>query len=430
MTMTVTLEIEKEDYADRKKEILKRFRREADIKGFRKGMAPLSLIEKMHGRSALIDAVNDVTSEGLNNFIVENKLNIIGEPLPSESDDNMIDFEKDESFSISFDLGLSPEVEVELSEKDKVIYYDVEVTDEELESHVANLRKQFGTLVDVESVEEDDFIIGDLVSGESKIEASYIALRSIADEEIKKSFVGKKVGDSLEIDVNKAFENESDRAALLKVSKEELGEINPLYTVTIKEIKRFEDAEENSEFYQKVFGEEVTEKEQFVEKVKEKMERDYILESDYRFVLDAREALIEKCDIALPEQFLKRWLYTANEGKFTMEEIEKEFHLFLKDFRWQLIRQYITREQKLEVTEEALLNHAKNVAYYQFSMYGLNNAPEEQIEHYAQSLLANEQEGRRMFEKVEDDLVIEYIKSVVTLDKKGITIEELRALTQ
>ena len=430
LTMIVTLNIEKEDYSGKKQEILKKFRRDADIKGFRKGMAPMSIIEKMHGRSAMLDAVNNVISEGLNNHITENKLNIIGEPLPNETEQKPIDWENDQEFSVSFDLAVAPKVEINLTSDDKIPFYEVKVSKKEKEEYVSNLRKQYGTLEDVETVEDDDFIIADLVQQDNSVEGTYIALRSVADKQAKDLFIGKKSGDSFEIDVNKAFENETDRAAMLKVKKEELSSINPVYTVVVKEVKRFKDAQENQDFYDKVFGPgNVSSSEEFAKMIDERMKSEHENESDYRFMLDARDALIEKAAIALPEEFLKRWLFTANEGKFTMEEIEKDFELFLKDFRWQLIRQYITKEQKLSVTRENLLDHARKIAGYQFAMYGLNNAGQEQIDKYAESLLANEKEGRRIYEKVEEDLVLDYVRSVVSLDKKGVSIEKLRELT-
>lgn len=430
LTLVVTLNIQKEDYTEKRKKILNDFKRKADIKGFRKGMAPASLIEKMHGRQALLDAVNGLISDGLNNYITENKLNIIGEPLPNENDQKPIDWENDTEFEVSFDLALAPKVEIALSAEDKIVYYDVEVKDEDIAKHKSNLLRQYGSLANTDKVEEDDFIIADLIQDETRIEGTYITLRSIADVEIKNSFIGKSAGDEISVDVNKAFENETDRAALLKIKKEELNSINPVYNIVIKEVKRFAEAEENQELYNKIFGADtVNSPEEFNAKISEKIAAEYTQESDYRFMLDTREALIEKAAIVLPENFLKRWLFTANDGKFTMEEIEKDFALFLKDFRWQMIRGFITKEQKLQVTREHLLEHAKKIASYQFAMYGLNNAPQEQIAHYAESLLSNEKEGRRIYEKVEEDLVVEYVKSVVTLDRKSISIEKLHELT-
>lgn len=430
LTLIVTLNIEKEDYADKRKKILSDFRRNADIKGFRKGMAPMSLIEKMHGRSAQLDAVNSVISDGLNNYITENNLNILGEPLPNETEQKPIDWENDNEFSVSFDIATAPKIELNLTADDKIVYYEAEISKEEKDKYVSNLLKQYGSLETTEVVGEDDFIIADLIQGENKVEGTYIALRSIANEEVKKEFIGKKSEDSFDIDVNKAFENETDRAAMLKVKKEELATIEPIYTVVIKEVKRFADAAIDQTLFDKMFGAGVVNsKEEFDTKIEERLKAEYSQESDYRFMLDAREALIEKAAIALPEEFLKRWLFTANEGKFTMEEIEKDFAIFLKDFRWQMIRQFITQQQEIKMTREDLLDQARKIAAYQFAMYGLNNAPQEQLNHYAESILSNEKEAKRIYEKVEEDLVLSYVRTVVTLDKKSISIEKLRELT-
>ncbi len=431
LTLVVTLGIEPDDYTEKRKKILSDYRRKADLKGFRKGMAPMSLIEKMHGRSALLDAVNSLISDSLNNYITENKLNIIGEPLPNETEQKPIDWEVDTQFEFVFDMALAPKVEIALSTEDTIPYHEVEITDEAKKEYINNTTRQFGSLVNVDQVEEEDFIIADLSQEEMKIEGTYITLRSIAKEEMKAQFLGKKANESFEVNVNETFENESDRAAMLKVKKEELASLNPIFTVTIKEVKRFSPAEINQELFDKMYGEGVVKsQEEFDAKIVEKMSSEYSLESDYKFMLDAREALINKANLALPEEFLKRWLFSANEGKFSMEEIEKDFDLFLKDFRWQMIKQYIVKEQKLQISREMLLDHARRVASYQFAMYGLNNAPEEQLNQFAESLLTNEKEGRKLYEKVEEDMVINYVKSVVTIDKKPIKLEDLHELTK
>jgi len=430
LNLVVTLNIEQGDYYDKQRKILNDFRRKAELKGFRKGMAPMSLIEKLHGRSALLDAVNDLISEGLNNFISENKLNVLGEPLPNDKEQKPIDWENDTEFEFVYDIALSPLVKVELSQQDKIPYYEVIISEEEKKSYRSNFLKQYGQLGNADQVDEDDFIIADLVQGDTRIEGTHIAMRSIDDPEIKKLFIGRRVGDEFEIDVNKAFSDEADRASLLRVKKEELASVEPIFKVIVKEIKRFVDAEPTQELFDKVFGEgQVKSEEEFENRLTEKMKEEFTRESDYRYMLDARDYLIEKAAIKLPEEFLKRWLYTANKEKYTMEDIEKEFDLFLKDLRWQMIRQAILKEQGLTVTRELLDEQAKKIAAYQFAMYGIPNVPEEQLEKYAQSLLANEKESGRILEKVEENLVLDYVKSVTSLDNKQILSEELRKMT-
>ena len=431
LTLMVSLTIGNDDYAPKIKKILGDYRRNADIKGFRKGMAPMSMIEKMHGQSAMVDAVNNLISEGLNNFINDNKLNIIGEPLANETEQKPVSWKAGEDMEFIFDIALAPKVDIALSADDKIVYYEADLSKDEIAKYKSNVLRQFGQLGVAESIDqEEDFIIADLIQGENRVEGTYVALRSIEDKKIKKQFMGKRAGDEIEVDVNKTFTNEADRAALLKIKKEELSTVEPMWKIIVKEVKRFVEPEINQDLFNKMFGEGVVTNEEGLDaKIVERMKAEYAQESDYRFMLDARDYLIEKAAITVPENFLKRWLFTANEGKFSMEEIEKDLGLFLKDFRWQMIRQYFVKEQKLDVNREDLLAQAKSIAAYQFAMYGLPNVPEEQLNQYAESLLSNEKEGRRIFDKVEEDKVIGYVRSVVKLDKKSVSVEKLREMT-
>ena len=252
LTLQLNLNIEKADVADKVKKALNDYRRKAELKGFRKGMAPMSLIQKMHGTQALVESVNDKISESLQNYIVENKLNILGEPLPNDEKQQAIDWENAESYDFVFDIALAPELNFTLSKDDKIVSYEVEVSEESRKSYKSNLLKQYGKLENTDEIHEDDFIIADLEQEGMKIEGTYITLRTIEDKSL---FLGKKAGESFEIDVNKTFTNETDRAAMLKVKKEELADLNPMFTVTIKEVKTFVEAEQNQDLYDRLFGE-------------------------------------------------------------------------------------------------------------------------------------------------------------------------------
>ena len=428
LTYQLNVNIEKADAQEKKKKALNEYRKKVEIRGFRKGMAPMSLVEKMHGIQALVETVNQMISDAINSHITENKLNILGEPLPNEEKQKEIDWENDESYEFVFDIALAPKVEFTLSKDDKIVSYNVAVSEEAKKAYKSNMLKQFGKLENTDSVKEEDFIIADLEQGENKVEGTYITLRQMA-QEAKGQFLGKKAGESFEVNVHETFVNETDRAALLKVKKEELASVEPMWKVTIKEVKTFVEAEQTQEIYDRMFGEGVvTDEAGFEAKIEERIAMEYKQEADFRFVLDAREYLLNKTNIELPEEFMKKWLFTINEGKFTMEDIEKDFALFCKDFRWQMISQYIMREQKMEITREEVLAVAKQMAKYQFAMYGLNDVPQEQLDSYAEAILANEKEGRRIVEKTEQDKVIGYVKSVVTLEEKEISIEDLQAM--
>jgi len=325
---------------------------------------------------------------------------------------------------------LAPEFNATVSAEDKIPYYNINVTAAAVKDYKSNLLKQFGSLETGDVAKEDDFIIVDFAQGDNKVEGAYVALRSIQDEKIKKSFVGKKAGDVMDVDVNKTFVNETDRAAMLKVSKEELATMKPKWKMTVKEVKTFVDAKETQETFDQIFGKDTVKSvEEFDTKVKERLGVEYTQESDYRFMIDAKEYLLKRTDIKLPDEFLKRWVFTANDGKFTMDQINEEYDLFAKDFRWNLIRQEIMKAQKLQVTKESLINEAKQIAAYQFAAYGMSNVPDDMLVNFANKTLEDQEQARRIYERCEDDLVLNFIRTVATIEKKKISLEKMRELT-
>lgn len=431
LMIRLSMNFGKEDYAEKKKKALNKFRREAEIRGFRKGMAPMALVEKMHGGSALVDSINELISENLNNYIEGNQLSIIGEPLPVDNKDTNNDWANGENFEFQFDIALAPKFDISLSTEDKLTYYEVSHTAKSKGEYKAAILNKYASLEECDNVEEEGFVLANFEQGDKKVTETYISIKSITDDTVKQMFLGKKKGDSFDIDVVMSFPNETDRAAMLKMKREELDMTQPIWRLTIVKTSKYVDAKVDTKLFNQMFGENVVKtEEEFEVKLTEMMDNEFKQESDYRFVLDTREYLINKADIKLPEDFMKRWLFSVNEGKFSMEEIEKDFALFLKDFRWQSIAQRIMAEQKLEITNEALLDQAKKFAQYQFAMYGMSNIPEEHIVKYAQSILQNEKEGRRIYEKVEQDLVVDYIRSVVTIENKKISADKLRKMNE
>ncbi len=429
LMIQVQMDFTKEDYADKKKKLLNKYRREVDIKGFRKGMAPMSLVEKTHGQSALVESINELISESLDNYVKENNLTILGEPLPNEEVESKNDWAAGENFTFVFDMALAPNYELSLSAEDVIPHYTITATAKSKEEYKSNILKQYGKLENCETVKEEDFIVADFEQGETRVEKTYVAMRTIKDEASKALFLGKKAGDSFELNVNEVFVNEADRAAMLKVKKEELASMDPMWKFTIVEVKNYVDAVPGQELYDMLFGKDtVKTEEEFDAKLAERMAAEYAEETDYRFILDAREYIINKANIALPEDFMKRWLFAANQGKFTMEQIEQVFPAYAKDFRSQTITQRIIKEQKLEIKKEDMLEQAKKLAKYQFASYGIPNVPEEYLVKHAESLIANENEGRRIFEKVEETKVLDYVRSVVTIEKKKISLDKFQKL--
>ena len=424
LNIELTLSVAAEDYADSRKKRLAEFRKKAEIKGFRKGMVPMSLVEKMYGQNALVDAVNDAISEGLNNYIHENNFRVLGEPLPSE-EHIQNEWEAGKEFTFKFDLALNPEISFELSKEDEVLYYTITVTEAAKKEMKENLLRQYGSLENGEAAKEEDSLIVDFEQGDMKVEGTYVALRNVA-EAARKSFIGVKSGDVLDVNVNEAFENETDRAYMLKVGKEELAAMDPMFKMTVQTVKTFVSAPVTEETFEKIFG--VKTEAEFEAKIEERIRAEYAQEADFRFSKDAKAYLLEKANVTVAEKFLKRWLYVINDGKFTMEDIEKDWDLFIVDYKWQMVRNYLMEKYGVKVEEADLLASAKGFAAYQFAMYGMNNVPEEQLEAFAKNILSQEEQGRRILDQVENEKTFAALREVVTLKKKKISVEKFREL--
>ena len=424
LNLELTISVAAEDYAENRKKKLNDYRKKAEFKGFRKGMVPMSLVEKMYGQSALVDSVNDVVSEGLNNFIHENNLRVLGEPLPSE-DQPQTEWVSGNEFVFKFDIAENPEVSFELSKEDEIVYYTITVTEAAKNEMKNNLLRQYGSLEEGEAAKEEDFIIVDFEQGETKVEGTYVALRNVA-EAARKSFVGVKPGDVLDVNVNEAFENETDRASMLKVNKDELAALDPMFKMTVKNVKTFVNAPLTEETFEKIFG--VKTEAEFDAKVEERIRAEYAQEADFRFSKDAKEFLLAKADVKLAENFLKRWVFVVNDGKFSMEDIEKDWEFFIADYKWQMVRGFLMNKYGVKIEEADLLASAKGFAAYQFAMYGMNNVPEEQLEAFAKNILSQEEQGRRILDQVENEKTFAAIREVVTLKKKKISVEKFREL--
>ena len=427
LNIEVALTVEPSDYAENRKKKLSDIRRRAEIKGFRKGMVPASLIEKMYGASALVDAVNEVISHELTSFIKDEKLSVIGEPLPADNQPEN-DWTNGNTFNFTFEIACNPEVKLEFGKEDKITSYEIKVSDEAKKEMKDNLLKQYGSLEDGGEAKADDFIIADLEQGENRIESTYIALRNVS-EACKSQFLGVKAGDSFEVNVNEAFENEADRAALIKVKKEELEGIDPVYKLTVKTVKTFTSAPLTTETYDKIFGEGVVADEaSFDAKIEERLVAEYANETEYRLSRDIREYLVKKADLKLPETFMKKWLKVANEGKFTAEQIDKEFDAFAEDYRWSLVRDFLLKKYGVKIEQEDILASARGFAAYQFAMYGMPNVPAEQLDNYAKSILADENQSRRIVEQVESEKAIAAVKPELKINKKSVSVEQFREL--
>ncbi len=427
LNIELTIALKGEDYAEAEKKRLAAYRRQADFKGFRKGMVPPALVKKVYGDQALYEAINGIVGEQLDKFIKDNDLHILGEPLASESQKEL-EWKEGNDFEFKFDLGLSPAIDIDVNKDDKLTCYKIEVTDKAKAAMKENILNQYGELQETESAGEKDYVIVDFQQGEKSVEGVYVAVDKV-EGDARKNFLGAKADDQFDVNVNEAFTNETDRASMLKMKKEDLAALEPVWNVKVVNVKTFVAATECQETYDKVFGKDaVKSAEEFDAKIAERLEANYKQESDYRLSQDLRKYLVDKAAVNVPEAFLKRWLYENNKEKFTKEQIDAEFDGFLGDFRWQLVRGSLMKKFDLKVEDKDMLEAAKAYAAYQYAMYGMGNIPDEYLTEAAAQMLKDEKQMRNIEENVENEKVIAAVKEKVTLQDKKISEEKFREL--
>ncbi|MBP5366587.1 MAG: trigger factor [Bacteroidales bacterium] len=429
LNAVVTIDIEKADYEPKVEEALKNYRKKASMPGFRPGHVPAGMIKRMYGKSAVAEEVNKLISDSLSKYIADNNINILGEPLPSE-DMTPIDFDKDETFKVKFDLGLAPEVNLELNNKIELTYYNVEITDADVENQMKSITSRFGKHETVDKVGDNSLIKGNL-TGEYNNEKAIISTAVIKDAAEKKKFVGKKVGDTVKFDVKKALPNDTELSYLLNISKEEAEKVSGEYSLEIAEITEFKEAELTQEIFDQVYGEGVVKNaDEFKEKSKESIKTVNNIEEEYRFELDTKKKLLDMLKLELPEAFLKRWLTVVNHDneKFTPDVLENEFPRFVDDLKWQVVSNDIIRKNDLKVDGDALKAYAKKAARSQFMQYGLAAIPEQYLENYAENMLKDKKQREHIVEGAASDVVANFIKTKVKIKEKTVSRDEFNKL--
>lgn len=434
----IKVTIEKSDYEKSVTDALKDYRQKASVPGFRPGKVPAGLIQKRFGKAILLDEVNKALSHNLSKYLVEEKLNILGEPLPNEEHQKNIDWDNDDAFEFAFDIALAPEVNISLDSETPFEYYTIAVSEEMIDKQVEMAASQLGQNVPDETIVENSSVRGDFIQlGENGEELEngiqpkgvLLAVDMMKDEEIKAAFIGKQKGDVLTFDPVKAFDNRHEVGHMLNISHEAAHDLNSEFRFTVTEILRFEKAELNEDLFKKLYGEETEVKtmEDFRNKIKEEIAANLVYSSDHKFAQDTRDLLIEKSNLQLPEAFLKRWLMAVNKN-LTEEQIDNEFDWFIKDLQWQLIKDSIIRENELTVTPEETQDFAKQLARAQYQQYGIYDIPEEQLESFAKIILEKPEEGERIYKKLFEDKVIAVVKDKAKIVTKEVTQDEFQAM--
>ncbi len=437
LNAVLKVELSAADYKERVAKILADYRKTADMPGFRKGKVPMGIVKKRYGISVKVEEINKLLSDSITKYIMDEKLDILGNPLPKES--AMIDWQNQEDFVFEYELGLAPSFEVKISKRNKLDYYNVKADDAMIDRYAEDIAKRYGKMSSPEKVEEKDLVYGtfqeldvdgNIVEGGITNQAS-VSLDFVKTKKLKNEFIGSEKGAVIVLDPKKGFSNDTDASAMLNIDKEVYADLKAKFSFTIDNISRMEAAELNSELFDKVYGEGVVKNEkEFRAKISTEAESMFIGESDRKFQNDAVEFLLEKTTFDLPEEFLKRWMQSVSEKPVTIAEIEADFEGYKKSLKWQIIENKIAKENNISVTREEAIAETKKLIAAQMAQYGQMTPEEEMLEQYAQQVLSNKEEEKNIYDRAFASKMTLFFKESFKMNEKEISYEDFTKLVQ
>jgi trigger factor len=427
----IHINLKEEDYIGEVNSQLADYRKKASIPGFRPGKVPMGMVKKMYGKNVMVEAVNKKVSEGLNNFIIENKLNVLGYPLPNSEKTTMIDFDTQKDFDFYFDIGISPEFEFELSDKIKVPYYKIKVTDKEVDKAINDVKLRFGEEEHPENAEITDALQGKFTEVDDKgalvengvTNDGYIRIEDVKLKVIQNKLIGSKVGDQITINLMKAFKDESKIKSLLNLHNGPDEKLSVDYNFEITSIIRVKEAEINEDLFKKVYpNDDIKDEKVFKAKIKEDLSAHYARDTDRQFLADTINELLKATNLQLPDEFMKRWLLENNQGKMTKEQLDEQYDNYAKTFKWQLIESKLHDQlgDEIKVTENEVRNKVK--AY--FKTMGGDAESNPQIEAIIDSVLQNQEEKQRIYNDLLDEKFIKTFKDHVKIQEKEVDSEK------
>lgn len=435
----LTVNIEKADYQERVEKVLKKYRQQVNMPGFRKGMVPMSLIKKQFGKSAMAEEVDKLMQDAVNNYIRENKVNMLGMPLPNDEKMQTIDFDTQENFEFVFDIALAPEFKAEVTEQDAIDFYTIAVSDEMVNSQVDMYAQRAAKYEKVEEYADRDMVKGLLAEldengntkeGGIQVEGAVMMPSYMKNDEQKAIFATAKVNDVLVFNPNAAFDgNEAELSSLLKIKREEVAEMKSNFSFQIEEITRAVPAALDQALFDQVFGEgAVSSEEEFRGKIKESIAAQFEADSNYKFLLDARTYLMNKVGkLEFPDALLKKIMLLNNEDKgesFVEENYEKS----LEELTWHLIKEQLTEAFGIKVEQADILAMAKENTRMQFAQYGMMSIPEEMLENYAKEMLKKKETVEGLVNRAIESKLAAALKGKVALNNKEVSMEEFNDL--
>lgn len=436
----MTIIVEESDYKEKVEKSLKDYRKQANIPGFRKGMAPMGLIKKQYGEYLKLDTINKVVGEELYKYIKDNKINMLGEPLPSAKQEAQ-DLEKEPPYTFYFDIAVAPELKVELTSKDKLPYYDIKVDDATVDKQVDIFASRTGQYVKAEEYQKNDMLKGDLRELDEKgntkeggitLEAAVMMPEFIKVEDQRKLFDNAKLGDVIVFNPRKAYpDNDSEIAALLKIKREEVAQHEGDFSYQITEISRFEKAAVNQALFDQIYGEgEVKSLEEFRTKIAEGIKEQTVTDCDYKFLLDVRSYLEGKVGkLTFPDEILKRVMLLNNKERGE-EFVEKNYEASIQQLTWHLIKEQLVEANKVKIEDKDVREAAKETARIQFAQYGMIQVPEEYVDNYVTEMFKKKENVDAFVDRAIDLKLIEALKKVVTLEIKEVTLDEFNKIVE
>ena len=433
----MTLTVEEADYQANVDKALKNYRKKAQMPGFRPGMVPMSLIKRQYGSAVKVEEINKLLGQEIYKYVNDNKIMMLGEPMPSDKQ-TPVDVEGAAPYTFVFDIAVAPEFKIELTNKDKVDYYNITVDDELVNRQVDMFAQRAGHNEKVEDYQENDMIKGDLreldENGSTKeggIELSEATVMPtyIKDEEQKKLFEGAKLGDIITFNPRKAYQSDAELASFLKVDKADLGYHAGNFSYQITEISRYVKSEVNQSLFDQVYGEgTVKDEKEFREKIAEGLKAQFVNDSDFRFIQDLRKYCEDKVgELTFPEELLKRIMNNINNDKGE-EYVDKNFAASIKELKWHLIKEQLVTANGIKIEDADVKEAAKEAARAQFAQYGMNNVPDEYLENYAQDMLKKKEYVDGLVDRSIDRKLTDALKKVVTLNEKSATLDEFNKL--
>lgn len=433
----LTITVEEADYQASVEKTLKDYRKKANYPGFRPGMVPMGLIKKQYGASAKMDAINKLIGEQIYKYMQDNKIQMLGEPLPSEKQEAQ-DLEKPAPYTFAFDIAVAPEFKIELNGHNKIDHYTIIVDDALIDRQVEMFTSRNGTYEKAESYEDNDMLKGDLRELDEKgntkedgitVEAASILPNYIKDEAQKALFNGAKLGDIITLNVIKAFENEAEIASLLKVERDRVKDIKSDFSYQITDIQRYKKHPVDQELFDSLFGKDTVKSEkEFREKIAEGLKEQLAVDADYKFILDVRAYCEKKVGkLEFPDALLKRIMLNNNKDKGE-EFVEKNYEQSIKELTWHLIKEQLVADNQIKVNDEDVLNAAKETARVQFAQYGMNNVPDEYVENYAKEILKKRENVDGLVDRAVDIKLTDALKKVVKLNEKEISLDDFNKM--